>query len=229
MPLEVAATASDKNPAFLSNKELSPFLRFAGTNNIHCFVFILFIYRNSDCSQVSDGASALIVVSEKGLKDLGIPQSQAIEVLTVAHTTGNLYEDSDPTQLETTKAAADLAYRSTGLSPCQMQIAEVHDCFGIAECEMYEALGFAPYGQAIEFIKAGHTQINGKIPVNTGGGLIGFGHPVGATGVKQVLEVYRQMKGLCGAYQVPRRPEYGITANMGGSDKTAVVSILKNL
>lgn len=189
----------------------------------------MFDSRNSDCSQVSDGASALIVVSEKGLNNLGISKQQTIEVLTVAHTTGNLYEDSDPTQLETTKAAADLAYKATGISPSNLNIAEVHDCFGIAECEMYEALGLAPFGGGVDFMKAGHTQISGKIPVNTGGGLIGFGHPVGATGVKQIVEVYRQMKGQCGAYQVASRPELGITANMGGTDKTAVVGLFKNL
>ena len=65
-------------------------------------------------------------------------------------------------------------------------------------------------------------------PCNTGGGLVGFGHPVGATGVKQLLEIHRQMKGQCGAYQINANPEYGIAANMGGDDKTAVVSIIKN-
>jgi len=93
---------------------------------------------------------------------------------------------------------------------------------------MYEALGFAAYGKGIDLIKSGATQINGSIPVNTGGGLLAFGHPVGATGVKQVLEIFRQMKGLCGEYQVSRIPLFGITANMGGDDKTSVVSIFKN-
>jgi len=70
--------------------------------------------------------------------------------------------------------------------------------------------------------------LDGSLPVNTGGGLVGFGHPVGATGIKQVLEVYRQMKGLCGDYQVPTLPRWGITANMGGDDKTVVSLALRN-
>ncbi len=99
----------------------------------------------------------------------------------------------------------------------------------VLEVQMYEALGFAPYGQGIKFIKEGHSLLNGKLPVNTGGGLIAFGHPVGATGVKQIVEIYKQMKGKCEQYQIPRIPQIGLTANMGGSDKTSVVSIFKNL
>ena len=80
------------------------------------------------------------------------------------------------------------------------------------------------------FINAddGSMEIDGRIPCNTGGGLVGFGHPVGATGVKQILEVYRQMKGQCGDYQMSTAPTHGITANMGGDDKTSVVGIFKN-
>jgi acetyl-CoA acyltransferase len=210
MDFETASKASDRNPAFLSNKELKNFLR------------------NSDCSQVSDGASAIVVVSEEGLKLLGKNFSDVIEVLTVQHSTGNLFEDGDLTQLETSKVAADRAYAATNLKPSNIQVAEVHDCFSIAEIQMYEALGFAPYGKGIEFVKNGHSSINGTIPVNPGGGLIGFGHPVGATGVKQILEIYRQMKGKCGEYQISKIPYYGLTANMGGSDKTSVVSIFQN-
>jgi acetyl-CoA acyltransferase len=210
MDFETASKASNKNPNFLSNKELNPYLR------------------TSDCSQVSDGASAIIIVSEEGLKQLGRSVKDTIEVLSVQHSTGNLWEDGDLTQLETTKAAADRAYHQAKIQPDQIQVAEVHDCFTMAELQMYEALGFAPYGRGIDLVKGGHTAIDGRIPVNTGGGLVGFGHPVGATGVKQVLEVYRQMKGLCGEYQVPKTPQYGLTANMGGSDKTAVVGIFQN-
>ena len=79
---------------------------------------------------------------------------------------------------------------------------QVHDCFSIAEMLMYEAIGLAPHGKGADVAKNGITHIDGKLPINTGGGLIAFGHPVGATGVKQLHEVYRQMKGQCGDYQV---------------------------
>ena len=97
----------------------------------------------------------------------------------------------------------------------------------IAGILMIEALGFAEQGKGIDLVKAGDVAIDGRIPVNTGGGLIAFGHPVGATGVKQAFEIYRHMKGECGDYQVSPPPEHGISANMGGDDRTSVVTIYR--
>jgi acetyl-CoA acyltransferase len=210
MTLEQASRASEKNPAFLSNADLAPYLKV------------------SDCSQVSDGASALIVVSEEGLRRLGKRPSDAAEILACEVATGNLYEDGDPTLLETTGAAACRAYGAAGIDSQRIRVAEVHDCFTLTELLMYEALGFAKRGEGKELIREGRTDVDGDIPVNTGGGLVGFGHPVGATGVKQILEVFRQMKGVCGDYQIPGSADYGLVANMGGNDKTAVVTILAN-
>ena len=124
--------------------------------------------------------------------------------------------------------AADRAFEQAGVDRADVGVAEVHDCFTVTEMLMMEALGFAGRGEAKEMVRNGDLDIDGRLPCNTGGGLVGFGHPVGATGVKQVLEVYRQMKGQCGDYQMATKPEYGVTANMGGDDKTAVVSVLKN-
>ncbi len=211
MPLEVAAQAGDKNPAFLGNPDFKDFLKV------------------SDCSQVSDGAAAMILVSEEGLRKLGKTEADAIEVLSLSYATGNLYEDDDLLAMNTTKAAADKAYAEAGLSADDVKVAEVHDCFTIAEMLMYEALGFAEQGKGYELVREGATELDGRIPVNTGGGLVGFGHPVGATGVKQVLEIYRQMKGQCGDYQVKGDLDVGLTANMGGDDKTSVVALFKNL
>jgi acetyl-CoA acyltransferase len=95
----------------------------------------------------------LIVVSEQGLKKLGRKVSETVEVLTVTHSTGNLFEDGDYTRLETTKNAADKAYKESGLTAQQIQVAEVHDCFTIAEVLMYEALSFAEYGKGLELAK----------------------------------------------------------------------------
>ena len=93
---------------------------------------------------------------------------------------------------------------------------------------MYEAIGLAEHGKGADVAKSGVTQITGSLPVNTGGGLISFGHPVGATGVKQVHEIYRQMKGQCEEYQMPSTPETGLCMNMGGDDTTIVATMLKN-
>jgi acetyl-CoA acyltransferase len=210
MDKETASSASDKNPCFLGNEELNPYLRL------------------SDCSQVSDGGAALILVSEDGLKKLGKSLSDAVELVGIGHATGNLYEDSDPLTLDTTAAAANRAYGMAGVSANDIDVAEVHDCFTITEVLMMEALGFASKGEGKNLVRDGSMEIDGRIPCNTGGGLVGFGHPVGATGIKQILEVYRQMKGECGDYQMSTKPTHGITANMGGDDKTSVVGIFKN-
>lgn len=210
MDLATASAASDKNPCFLNNPEYSPYIKM------------------SDCSQVSDGASAAIVVSEEGLKALGKTEADAVEILALEVATASLYVDSDPLRMTTTEAAAARAYAKAGVKASEIEIAEVHDCFTVTELLMYEALGFAAVGQGNLLVREGATEIGGRLPVNTGGGLVGFGHPVGATGVKQVVELFRQMKGLCNAYQVPGRPRYGVAANMGGDDRTAVVSVLRN-
>ncbi len=206
-----ASAAGERNPNFLSNEEYAPFMKM------------------SDCSQVSDGGSAIVVVSEEGLRKLGKSESDAIEIVALSHATGNLWEDGDLTKLDTTAAAAKRAYAAAGMSPSDIGVAEVHDCFTVTELMMTEAVGFADYGQGAGLLREGRTNIDGDIPVNTGGGLVGFGHPVGATGVKQVLEIYRQMKGQCGDYQMPKPPSTGLTANMGGDDKTVVVGLYRNL
>ena len=208
--LEFAKAPNDKNPNFLSNEEFSPWLKV------------------TDCSQVSDGGAAMFLVSEAGIEKLGLNKSDCIELVGIGQATASLYEDGDLTEMSTTKLAAERAYGQANLGPMDVQVAEVHDCFTIAELLMYEALGFAERGKAAELVKEGVTDLDGRLPVNTGGGLVGFGHPVGATGVKQVLEIWRQMKGRCGDYQVSNNPKVGLTANMGGDDKSVVVALFQD-
>ncbi len=207
MTLQQARTASDANPQFLENPELKEWLKV------------------SDCSQVSDGASAAVLMSERGLSMLGKKKDSAVEIAAYGHATAPLDGDRSFTSLGTTAAAAREAYRNAGVDPSEVQLAEVHDCFSIAEIQMYEALGFAGPGQGVRLVKDGTVMLDGRLPVNTGGGLMAFGHPVGATGVKQAVEIYRQMKGMAGDYQVPRPPRICLAANMGGDDRTAVVTI----
>ncbi|MFT4980114.1 MAG: acetyl-CoA acyltransferase, partial [Myxococcota bacterium] len=210
MTIEVAGSANDKNPNFLSNEALSPYLKI------------------SDCSQVSDGASAVLLVSEAGLQKLGRSLTDTVEIIGRGHAADSLFVDRDPLELLTTKHAAATAFAEAGVSIGDVDIAEVHDCFTMAEILMYEAIGLADKGQGYRLAREGSTRIDGKLPVNTGGGLIGFGHPVGATGVKQPLEIFRQMKGRCGDYQVGGDLSHGLTVNMGGDDKTVVSMVLKN-
>ena len=170
----------------------------------------------------------MILCSEEGLARLGKKAADGVEILACEVATGSIAVDPPATRLDNTEKAADRAYAAAGLNAADMQVAEVHDCFTVTELLMYEALGFAGPGQGARLVREGATEIDGKIPVNTGGGLVAFGHPVGATGVKQALEIFRQIKGQCGDYQVKAGPNVGITANMGGDDRTSVVAIYRN-
>jgi acetyl-CoA acyltransferase len=209
--LEWAQAAGDTNPRFLQNEKLHDYLKM------------------SDCSQVSDGASALVLATVEGLKKLGKPEGDCVELLSWGLRANPLAQVKDLTQLSTTAGAARDAFDSASVSAGDMGVVEVHDCFAVTEWLMLEALGLAAPGRAAELTTSGATHIEGRIPVNTGGGLLAFGHPVGATGVKQLVEIWRQMKGMCGDYQIPNTPELGLTANMGGDDRTSVITILKNL
>ncbi len=210
MSFENAAAASDRNPLFIANPEGHDYLRV------------------SDCSQVSDGGSAAVLCSEEGLRKIGRAAGDCVEILACVVSTASLLEDPDPTRLENTAHAARLAYAQAGLGPEQVGVAEVHDCFTVTETLMTEALGFAAAGQGARLLREGQTEIGGRIPVNTGGGLVAFGHPVGATGIKQAVEIYRQLKGRCGDYQIPAPPAVGVSANMGGDDRTSVVTLYRN-
>ena len=210
MTLDAARTASDANPRFLQNPELKEWLKV------------------SDCSQVSDGASAAVLLSDRGLSLIGKQRAEVVEIAAYGHATAALDGERSHTSLGTTAAAAREAYRDAGVEPADVGVAEVHDCFSIAEIQMYEALGFAGPGQGTRLVQDGTVMLEGRLPVNTGGGLMAFGHPVGATGVKQAVEIHRQMRGLAGDYQIARRPRIGLAANMGGDDRTAVVTIYRS-
>ena len=198
---------SSNNRVFLQDPELRPHMQ---------------LY---DCTHFSDGASAILIASEEGLARLGVDRSRCTQVLSHGSATAPLDGAKDPLELSTMGRAAFEAFRDAGVRPGDMAVAELHDCFSIAELLVSEAIGLANPGGALELIRSGATRRDGRIPVNTGGGLIGFGHPVGATGVKQVLEVHRQMRGLCGDYQIATTPELGVSANLGGDDRTAVVMV----
>lgn len=204
-----ASAAGDNNPQFLRNEELADHMKV------------------SDCSQVSDGASAMVLATEAGLAKLGKRPEDCVELKSWGLSVSGLAQVDDYSVLSNTAIAANEAL--DGFDRADVGIVEVHDCFAVTEWLMLEALGFAKPGGAPELTLSGKTAIDGALPVNTGGGLIGFGHPVGATGVKQVLEIFRQMKGLCGDYQVSSAPSLGVTANMGGDDRTSVVTVLQNV
>ncbi len=183
-----------------------------------------------DCSKVSDGASAIAVLSEEGLKRCGIDKKDAVEVVGFGHAVGDITQDpSDLTRLDTIEHAIKKAFESAGISKDDLATVEVHDCFTIAGVLTTEALGFAKEGEGADFVAAGSTARNGKIPINTTGGLIGWGHPTGATGVHQAVTIWEQLTGRAGAAQIdiPIDRPYGMSINMGGDDKTVVAIVYK--
>ncbi len=183
-----------------------------------------------DCSKVSDGASGIAVLSEEGLKRAGIAKAVAIEVIGWGHAVDDITEDPPHlTVLTTMREAIRQALSSAEITIGQLATVEVHDCFTIAGILAVEALGFAAHGEGAAFVAAGNTARDGKIPMNTTGGLIGWGHPTGGTGVHMAVTIWEQLTGKAGLNQIildPSRP-YGMTINMGGDDKTVVAIVYK--
>lgn len=178
-----------------------------------------------DCSKVSDGASGIAVVSEEGLERIGISKSEAVEILGFAHVEDDLTKNPpDLTRLRATEVAVKRALEMAGITIDDLAMVETHDCFTIAGILATEAIGFAEQGKGADFVLAGNTARDGKIPFNTTGGLIGWGHPTGCTGVHQAVTVWEQLTGKAGDAQIniPKERPYGLSVNMGGDDKTLV-------
>lgn len=183
-----------------------------------------------DCSKVSDGGAALIFASEEGLKKLGVEKKDAVEVVAYAQVQDDITKaPPDLTKLTTCQIAAQRAYERAGIKPQDLGVLDVHDCFTIAGLLAIEAAGWAGYGEGAAFVKEGNTKCGGVIPTNTSGGLIGYGHPTGATGVRQAIDIVHQLSNTAGDYQVTihgDRP-YGMISSMGGDDKTVVAMIFR--
>ncbi len=177
-----------------------------------------------DCSPISDGAAAILLVAADAARNFAKP---AVRVLGFGQASDSLalYRRPDLTTLPAARQAAQRAYRMAGVSPQDISLAEVHDCFTIAEIIATEDLGFFQPGEGGEAAKAGATSRDGQIPVNPSGGLKAKGHPVGATGVGQLVEATFQLRGEAGGRQIDGA-ELALTHNVGGSGATCVVAIL---
>jgi acetyl-CoA C-acetyltransferase len=180
-----------------------------------------------DCSLISDGAAAVILVpAERASEFAGAP----VRVLGVAQASDSLSLDSKPdiTTFPAVRRAAAKAYAMAGVGAKDIQFAEVHDCFTIAEIVATEDLGFVRPGEGGPYALAGCTARTGERPVNTSGGLKSKGHPIGATGVAQICDLVLQIRGQAGPRQIPRH-SLGLAQNLGGSGATCVVAILGDI
>ncbi|MDD5615082.1 MAG: thiolase domain-containing protein [Candidatus Methanoperedens sp.] len=176
-----------------------------------------------DCSPITDGASAVVLAPAEIAKKF---TDTPIYVKASAQASGtlSLHDRPDITTLDATVAAAKRAYKMANVTSKDIDFAEVHDCFTIAEICAIEDLGFVKKGEGGKATIDGMTAIGGKIPINTSGGLKACGHPVGATGVKQAVEMVLQLRGEAGKRQIDGA-EIGLTHNVGGSGGTAVIHI----
>ncbi len=181
-----------------------------------------------DCSPTSDGAAAVILASNKIVKEYGL-KDQAIRVLGIGHATDYLalHNRRSLTSLNATSIASDKALKAAKLNICDIDVFEIHDAFSILELITMEDLGLAKRGQAISLVKEGITDVHDKIPINPTGGLKARGHPTGATGIAQIRDTVLQLRGTAPRELQTDNPHIGLTHNIGGFGNNIVVTILK--
>ena len=178
-----------------------------------------------DCSPISDGAAAVILAPMETARQFTDTPVEIIASTQASDTLG-LSSRKSLTELRATKVAAKKAFETAKVAPGDIDVCEVHDCFTIAEILAIEDIGFFPKGKGGKATMDGETALNSTISINTSGGLKGCGHPVGATGVKQAVEIVWQLRGDAGERQV-KNAEVGMTHNVGGSGATCVTHIMR--
>lgn len=180
-----------------------------------------------DCSKVSDGASSLAIFSEEGVKKFGLKPENLVEIIGIGEAEGDITAaPADPTVLSTTEIAVIGALAQAGITINDIAVLELHDCFTITALLAIEAIGFADKGKAPHFILEGGTHLEGIIPTNLSGGLGGFGHPTGASGVRQMVDLLHQLTRKAENQAAIKKP-YGMMISMGGNDKTVTCIIVK--
>jgi acetyl-CoA C-acetyltransferase len=216
--IERAKNKGETIPAWRDEKE---FLRDSRANPVVAWPMYLY-----DCCPISDGASCVLLVGEEIAKDF---TDNPLHVVGIGQGSGkDLHAKEDLTYFEATRYAAQEAYELSGLKPEDIQIAEVHDCFSIAEIIHIEDLGFFQPGEGYKAVEEGLTRLDGPKPINTSGGLKCKGHPVGATGTGQMVEIWKQLRGEAGERQVPIKDlRIGATHSLGGTGGTCTLTILE--
>ena len=202
-------------------KDEKEFLRDSAANPVVAWPMHLY-----DCCPISDGASCVLLVAEEMAKNF---TDKPLHVVGIGQGSGKgMHAKDELTCFEATRYAAKEAYELSGLKPEDVQFAEVHDCFSIAEIIHMEDLGFFKPGQGYKAVEEGLTRLDGPKPINTSGGLKCKGHPVGATGTGQLLEIWKQLRGEAGERQVPIKDlRIGAAHNLGGTGGTCTFTILE--
>jgi acetyl-CoA C-acetyltransferase len=182
-----------------------------------------------DCCPLTDGAASLILASEEKVKELKIDTPVWVAGIGYSSGTANLSKRTDFVGLEASVLASQRAYKTAGITPEQVEVAEVHDCFTIAEIMAYEDIGLCKKGEGVKLLREGQTEIGGRIPVNMDGGLKAKGHPIGTTGCSMMYELTRQLReeAVEKTRQVPLKNYIALAHNVGGTGHYCYVTILR--
>jgi acetyl-CoA C-acetyltransferase len=219
---EQLAMISVKNHKFSSKNPYAHFKNVVSVEECLNSKLIASPLKLYDCCPVTDGAAAVILVAADRAKEY---TDKPIYILGFGQKIwnfflSNIYENY--AEWPGLRIAGENAYKMAGIKPEDVDVAEVHDCFTIAELIAYEELGFCKKGEGGKFIESGQSDLGGKVPVNVDGGLIGKGHPLGATGVSQCCEMFKQLRGEAGERQV-KDAKVGLTHNNSGPGEHIVI------
>jgi len=223
---EQLAMVAVKNHANGAKNPVSQYPMKVTVEQVLSSVLVADPLRILDCSPITDGAAAAILCPADQAAKLG--KDRPVRILGVGQASDTIayHSRADLASLAAVQRSAEAAYAMAGKRPADIDLCEVHDCFTIAEVLAIEALGFVERGHGGKATEAGETALDGRIPINTSGGLKSKGHPVGATGVAQVVEVVEQLRGHCRERQVDGA-RVGMTQNMGGTGASSVCHILE--
>jgi acetyl-CoA acetyltransferase len=181
-----------------------------------------------DCSQITDGYATLILATEEGLKKLGVARADAVEIAGYAQATDPLLKDGrDVLHPAGANTAMKKAYAMAGVSPADVNVAEVHDCFSVMGAIGAEVIGKAKAGEGAKYWGEGKTRVDGECGINLSGGLIAKGHPIGATGVAMVGWCFHQLMGCAPEGLQVKNPKVAATFNVGGAICASVCTVLK--
>jgi len=215
------ASAQKKGDPLPQWQDEKDFLRDKRANPVVAWPMHLY-----DCCPISDGAACMLLVAEEIAKNF---TDDPIHIIGIGQGSGKgLHAAEELTSFEATRNAAEEAYGMAGIGPGDVQIAEVHDCFSMAEIMHIEDLGFFKPGYGYKAVEEGLTRLDGSKPINTSGGLKCKGHPVGATGIAQIYEIWTQLKQRAGKRQAPiDNLRIGAAHNLGGTGGTCTLTILE--
>ncbi|MEM0482207.1 MAG: thiolase domain-containing protein [Nitrososphaerota archaeon] len=226
---EDLALVAVKNHKYAALNPLAHFQKEISVEDVLSSYMISWPLKLYDCSPITDGGAAIVLASEEKVRELRVDTPVWIAGVGYSSGSSTLSQRSDFLGLDAAVKASQMAYKIAGVEPHQIDSANVHDCFTIAELLAYEDLGFCRRGGGVKMIREGETEIGGRIPVNVDGGLKAKGHPIGATGVSMIVEQTKQLREEVkpSARQAPMKNYIALTHNVGGTGHYCYVTVLK--